>query len=150
VGKPVSGQYEWTYRELDAKRWANFYEVPYYEPRGRVLFDSELLALSCTVAKQFGKVEEYSCLLFAAMFQSSLPKTLDEQECVSCAEECDISAADFHTALRAMKTVKQLDTTIHNAIHTGVFGVPTFVASGELFWGNDRIVLLRHHLYSAL
>jgi 2-hydroxychromene-2-carboxylate isomerase len=28
-GKPVSGQYEWTYRELDAKRWAKLYGVPY-------------------------------------------------------------------------------------------------------------------------
>jgi 2-hydroxychromene-2-carboxylate isomerase len=149
-GKPVSGQYEWAYRELDAKRWANFYEVPYYEPRGRVLFDSELLALSCTVAKQFGKVEEYSCLLFTAMFQSSLPKTIDEEECVIYAEKCGIHAADFHAALRAKETIKQLDTTINKAFHTGVFGVPTFVASGELFWGNDRIVLLRHHLDSAL
>jgi 2-hydroxychromene-2-carboxylate isomerase len=56
-GKPVSGQYEWIYRELDAKRWAKFYGVPYLEPRGRVHFDSELLALSCTAAKCFGKVE---------------------------------------------------------------------------------------------
>jgi 2-hydroxychromene-2-carboxylate isomerase len=39
-GKPVSGQYEWTYRELDTKRWAKFYGVPYLEPRGRVHFDS--------------------------------------------------------------------------------------------------------------
>jgi 2-hydroxychromene-2-carboxylate isomerase len=24
--------------------------------------------------------------------------------------------------------------------------VPSFVVDGELFWGNDRLVLLRHHL----
>jgi 2-hydroxychromene-2-carboxylate isomerase len=27
-----------------------------------------------------------------------------------------------------------------------VFGVPTFVVDGELFWGNDRLVLLEHYL----
>ena len=43
AGKPA-GQYEWTYRELDAQRWAKLYGVPYIEPRGRVEFDSELLA----------------------------------------------------------------------------------------------------------
>ena len=28
----------------------------------------------------------------------------------------------------------------------GVFGVPTFVFEGELFWGGDRIGLLRERL----
>ena len=26
------------------------------------------------------------------------------------------------------------------------FGVPTFVVGDEVFWGNDRLPLLRHHL----
>ena len=72
AGKPASGQYEWTYRELDAQRWAKLYGVPYIEPRGRVNFDSELLALACTAAKRLGKVEQYSRLLFANMFEHSL------------------------------------------------------------------------------
>jgi 2-hydroxychromene-2-carboxylate isomerase len=147
-GKPVSGQYEWSYRELDAKRWADFYGVPYHEPRGRVHFDSELLARACTAANHFGKVEEYSCLLFAAIFQNSLSKIIDENACVICAETCGISAADFRAALTAQEVANQLDTTIDSAFQAGVFGVPTFVASGELFWGNDRIVLLRHYLCS--
>ncbi|MBV1920349.1 MAG: DsbA family protein [Pseudomonadales bacterium] len=28
----------------------------------------------------------------------------------------------------------------------GLFGVPTFVVGDQLFWGNDRLELLRHHL----
>jgi 2-hydroxychromene-2-carboxylate isomerase len=146
-GKPVSGQYEWTYRELDAKRWAKFYGVPYLEPRGRVSFDSELLALSCTAAKYFGKVEEYSRSLFAEMFQDSLSE-INEPECITIAESCGISPIDFKVALRAKDTVKQLDKIINTAFHAGVFGVPTFIASGELFWGNDRIILLSHYLDS--
>jgi 2-hydroxychromene-2-carboxylate isomerase len=146
-GKPVSGQYEWTYRELDAKRWAEFYEVPYLEPRGRVHFDSELLAQACMAAKRLGKVEEYSRLLFAAMFQDSLSE-IDERECIIRAEACAISAIDFQVALRAKETENQLNATINSAFHAGVFGVPTFMVLGELFWGNDRIILLRHYLDS--
>lgn len=145
-GIPVSGQYEWSYRELDAKRWANLYQVPYDEPRGRVKFDSELLAQSCIVAKQFGKVEEYSYLLFAAMFHGSISKVIDAQACVVIAERCGISATDFHAALNTPATISQLDTAISSAVDAGIFGVPTFVTSGELFWGNDRIILLRQHL----
>jgi 2-hydroxychromene-2-carboxylate isomerase len=28
------------------------------------------------------------------------------------------------------------------AIQAGVFGVPSFVVGGEIFWGNDRLPLL--------
>jgi 2-hydroxychromene-2-carboxylate isomerase len=144
-GKPVSTQYQWTYRELDAQRWANLYGVPYREPRGRIDFDSELLAQACTAAKRLGKVAEYSKLLFAAMFQDSLTK-IDEQECTLRAEAISINAVDFQAALMAPVTATQLTTTIDSAIQAGVFGVPTFIIDGEIFWGNDRLVLLRHYL----
>jgi 2-hydroxychromene-2-carboxylate isomerase len=147
-GKPIFSQYEWTYRELDAQRWANLYKIPYIEPRGRVNFDSELLARSCTAAKRLGKVEEYSRLLLAAMFQDSLSK-IDERECIARAERCGISASDFQIALREEETLDRLNITINNALDRGVFGVPTFIALGELFWGNDRIILLREYLTSV-
>ncbi|NES17520.1 MAG: hypothetical protein F6K41_00835 [Symploca sp. SIO3E6] len=43
---------------------------------------------------------------------------------------------------------RQLDASLERALDAGVFGVPTFIVSGELFWGNDRLVLLRHYLLS--
>ena len=148
-GDPISGQYEWTYRELDAKRWAKLYGVPYIEPRGRVNFDSELLARACTAAKQLGKVAEYSHLLFVAIFQDAefldgkaLPTTITVQECIVAAEACGISARDFDAALNAQSTTDRLDRTITQALDAGIFGVPTFIAMNELFWGNDRIILL--------
>ena len=154
-GKPVSTQYEWTYRELDAKRWARLYGIPYLEPRGRVDFDSDLLAQACTAAKRLGKVEEYSRSLFAAMFQDSLfsegkavPTKIDERECIIRAEACGISAVDFQVVLRSQETVTQLTTTIDSAVRIGVFGVPTFIVNDEVFWGNDRLVLLHHYLDS--
>jgi 2-hydroxychromene-2-carboxylate isomerase len=141
----LSGQYEWTYRELDAKRWAKYYSVPYREPRGKVNFDSELLALACTAAKHFGKEAEYSNLLFKAMFADSL-SLIDEKECIMRAEACGISAIEFESWIGAKQTANQLNIAIDRALNSGVFGVPTFIVSEELFWGNDRIVLLRHYL----
>ena len=144
-GNPVSGQYEWTYREQDAKRWAKFYGIPYVEPRSKVNFDSELLALACTTAKRIGKVTEYSRLLFKTIFEDSLSQ-IYEQECFICAEACGIATNNFQSQFKAKETSDQLNATINRALKFGVFGVPTFVVSGELFWGNDRIILLRHYL----
>lgn len=143
-----TGQYAWDYRELDATRWADYYGVTYSEPRGRVIFDSELLARACTAAKQFGRIEEYSHLLFAEMFHTSLPTTIDDRSCLRCAEMCGIPPRDFQSVLIDRQTFNSLDIGIDLAFKLGVFGVPTFITAGELFWGNDRLVLLQQHLRS--
>ncbi len=41
------------------------------------------------------------------------------------------------------------DRIVTEAEEAGVFGVPTFVHEGELFWGTDRIDLLRERLDAA-
>ena len=47
--EPVSGQYDWGYREYDAKCWASFYGIPFREPvEFRV--DPGALALACLAA----------------------------------------------------------------------------------------------------
>jgi 2-hydroxychromene-2-carboxylate isomerase len=143
-----TGQYSWDYRELDAIRWANYYGVTYHEPRGRVNFDSTLLARACIAAKQFDKIAEYSYLLFAEMFHTWLPTTIDDRSCVRCAEMCGISQRDFQAVLIDRQTLDTLDMTIDLAFKLGIFGVPTFITGGELFWGNDRLILLQHHLRS--
>jgi 2-hydroxychromene-2-carboxylate isomerase len=97
--------------------------------------------------QSLGKIEDYSRSLFAAMFQDSLSE-IDRRECIIRAEACGISAIDFQVALEAQETTDRLNATIKTAFHAGVFGVPAFMALGELFWGNDRIILLRHFLGS--
>jgi 2-hydroxychromene-2-carboxylate isomerase len=148
-GFPVSGQYDWSYRELDAKRWAALYRVPFCEPRGRVHFDPQLLALAATAAKRLGSVVAYSHELFAAMFIDA-PREIDVSECVHRAEVCGISGEAFREELASISTSEELAATTERALAAGVFGVPSFVADAELFWGNDRLVLLRNHLASSL
>ena len=146
-GSPVSGQYEWSYRELDATRWAALYGVPFREPRGRVQFDPQLLALAATAAKRLGSVVAYSHALFAAMFVDPLGK-IDVAECVRRAEACGIPGEAFREELGSISTAEELNAATERALAAGVFGVPSFVADAELFWGNDRLVLLRNHLAS--
>jgi 2-hydroxychromene-2-carboxylate isomerase len=145
AGTPVSGQYDWSYRERDAKRWAALYGVSFVEPRGRVEFDPGLLALACTAAKQLGKVEDFSRGLFAAMFIDPLTR-IDLNECMRRAEDCGLPPEEFRRFVGDSRTARELDEVTRKAVDTGVFGVPTFVAGGELFWGNDRLVLLREYL----
>lgn len=142
-GDPISGQYDWSYRTRDAERWAELYGIPFVETRGRVEFDAEALALTATAAKRLGKIEEVTRALFAAVFDGST-SVVDAEECVRRAESCGLAA--FRSELEQPATRKQLEHTMKSAHRAGVFGVPAFVVEGELFWGNDRVVLLKRHL----
>lgn len=148
-GEPVSGQYEWPYRRYDAESWAEYYGVPYREPED-VDFDPRLMARACVAADRLGKVRPYSISLFQAVFVEGVPK-IDEEECARRAEEIDLTRSGFLDSLRSSSVDEQLFETTHEARSKGAFGVPTFVAGDRMFWGNDRLVLLRHYLltYSA-
>ncbi len=41
------------------------------------------------------------------------------------------------------------EPTPQRAIDTGVFGAPTYVVEGELFWGQDRLDFLERRLASG-
>ena len=144
-GGPVSGQYDWGWRRRDAERWAEYYGVPFREPRGAVDFDPRLLARACTAAGALGAVREYSRALFGAMFAGDLTR-IGEEECVRIADGCGITGDRFYFTLRSPEAESRLETTAREAHEAGAFGVPTFVVGDEVFWGNDRLPLLRHHL----
>ena len=45
---------------------------------------------------------------------------------------------------------ERLRLQTERAIQAGVFGVPSFVVDGEIFWGNDRLPLLNAYLQGRL
>ena len=147
-GPPVSGQYDWKYRKLDAQRWAALYGVPFVEPRGRVDFDPELLARAAVAAMRLGYGEAYSLDLFSAMFVDPSVTRLDRDECIRLAARYTLGQNAFTRELEAPATAGALHAVLVRALDHGIFGVPTFVCSNQLFWGNDRISLLRHYLLS--
>lgn len=146
AGSPVSGQYDWDYRERDATRWAAFYGVPYVEPRGRVKFDSRFLALAATAAKRLGHGVDYSRELFSAVFAEAEMTQIDRAETIRRADKCGLSEADFNRELDSDATAVDHERALANAHAAGVFGIPSFVVGSEMFWGNDRLVLVRDYL----
>jgi 2-hydroxychromene-2-carboxylate isomerase len=58
------------------------------------------------------------------------------------AAECDLNGASLQVAAQAPEIKAALREATERAVAAGVFGVPTFVYQGELFWGGDRIDLL--------
>jgi 2-hydroxychromene-2-carboxylate isomerase len=146
-GQPVSGQYDWAYRRQDALRWAAYYGVPYREPDD-VRFEPPRLALAATAAAALGAVAPFSRRLFRALFVDGL-SPLDDAACTRLAGEVGLDEEGFRGTLAQPETAARLAATVEEAAARGLFGVPSFVVGEEVYFGNDRLPLLRHALQNA-
>jgi len=79
------------------------------------------------------------------VFVDDLP-AIDRALCIERAGEAGIDRDAFTNALDNAGTKAERGRVTHKAAEQGAFGVPTFVVGGRLFWGNDRLVLLRNQL----
>jgi 2-hydroxychromene-2-carboxylate isomerase len=143
-GEPRSGQYDWAYRRRDAERWAAYYGVPYREPDD-VAYDPCRLALACTAAAGLGAVAPFSRRLFHALFVTGA-SPLDDEVCTALAREVGLDGGAFRRSLAHPETAARQASTVEEAAARGVFGLPSFVLGEEVYFGNDRLVLLRHAL----
>lgn len=141
-GRPVSGQYDWVYRRFDAACWADYYGVPFREPES-VHLDPRRVALACTAALRQGAVAPFSHRLFRAIFGDGI-SPINDETCVRLAAEAGLDPAAFARTLVEPATEAALATTLNEALAKGVFGVPSFVVDGQVFFGNDRLPLVRH------
>lgn len=60
-------------------------------------------------------------------------------------DECDLPAAHL-AAAQAPEVQARYEAQTQAALDAGVFGAPTYVIEGELFWGQDRLDFVRRAL----
>lgn len=147
-GEPISGQYEWFYRRQDAETWADYYRVPYREPMGRLKFDPRLLTRAALAAGELKKRAAMMRRLFAAVFVDDR-SDIDATTCVNCAVDIGLDRKAFRSAFDDPSIEAERLTIGERASARGVFGVPYFIVGTRGYFGNDRLVLLTHHLKKA-
>ena len=100
------------------------------------VYDSTVAQIGLLYAKQAGVHEAYIGNVFTAFFNRELAP--DDIEAVAAQlEACGCDPAGFATYLdgdgRALH-----DDIRAKAEEAGVFGVPSLIVGGELYWGQDR------------
>lgn len=139
-GEPVSGQYDWSYRRLDAQRWAAYYGVSFVEPPPFAT-DPDRPAIACHAVAPFDAVDRLARRLLDALFVEG--RAMTAELCRACAEELGIAGADYDAALAGPPAQEAHAATLAEALARGAFGVPTFFVGDAMFWGNDRLPLVR-------
>ncbi len=141
-GEPISGQYDWSYRERDAEMWAEYYGIPFREPPNHEL-DFDLLARAATAGKMLDAAGPYGWALCSTAYGSET-WPIDREVCLALAEQVGLARGDLDRLLDDPSPPELLSRTAREAHERGVFGVPSFFFEGQMYWGNDRLVLLEH------
>jgi 2-hydroxychromene-2-carboxylate isomerase len=134
------------YARADLGRWAALYGVPLSgHPKMRAL-DGRRLMRAALAAIEAGHGEAAVKALFEAVWVNGAP--LDSAEDVAAL----LAGAGFAiepAALDAPELDARLDAAAREAAERGVFGAPTFITGGQMFFGNDRLDFLKSHLKAA-
>ncbi len=141
--RSVYSEWKVKYSYLDARRWAN--------RRGglrimgpRKVYDSTPALIGALYAQGEGFFEAYTREVFRRFFERKLE--LDQfEEIADLIRELGHDGAAYRKWAPG-EGAAQLEASIEEAHNDHIFGVPIFALRGELFWGHDRISLLRERL----
>ena len=137
------------YRFLELQRWRDKRAVainlkPKHFPMNPMLADCCVKALDAAG----GDVPSFMAKLFEATFvherDGADPATLEAVLNATGADGRAIVAAAQSPAI-----VAAYEAASRAAIELGIFGSPTYVRDGELFWGQDRLELLEDAIMSG-
>jgi 2-hydroxychromene-2-carboxylate isomerase len=143
-GAPASGQYDAAYRTRDVSMWADYYGIPFRDADWDAL-NWQRLALSAVAADRLGAAGPYTLRLYDGVFGDGMLPMADA-DLAAIAGQSGLDGGKLVALIDDPATQDHHERNLADAIAAGVFGVPAFVTGGQMFWGNDRLVLLRHHL----
>lgn len=130
------------YLYMDARRWANKKGLTIKGPQK--IFDSSIAAVGMLYARQQGKFKAYHDRVYEQFWTRALDIE-DTHAIASLLNEVGADAEGFLAYLDSEGRAKL--TAIQQQAETDeVFGVPLFIVAGEVFWGHDRVPLLREKL----
>lgn len=130
------------YSYMDCRREATRRGLTIRGPRH--IFDSSLSHIGMLYAKQQGNFRPYHHLVYERFWKRELAIE-DPQVLKKALEEVGIDTQGFLDYLNGDGR-RELERIQTEAEKVGVFGVPSYVVNGELFWGAERLVRVRERL----
>lgn len=148
AGQVVSEQrnaHQWRrvkYSYMDCRREATRRGLTIRGPRH--IFDSSLSHIGMLYAKQRGDFRPYHHAVYERFWKRELAIE-DPAVIQQVLDEVGIDAREFPAYLESegREELRRIQTDAEKA---GVFGVPSYLVNGELFWGAERLVRVRERL----
>ena len=130
------------YAYMDMRRWANKRGLTVKGPRR--IYDSSPAAIGMQYAQDQNVFRPYNDRVFDRFWNHQL-EVDDVAALTAVLDEVGADVAGFARYL-ASEGRRRHDAMRLETEKLGIFGVPSFVLDGEIFWGYDRMDLLRERL----
>ena len=93
---------------------------------------------AATFAKQTGRTVSFALAAFRQAFAAGRDLTEADNVLIAAAA-CELHPRAVEKAAATDGVKKALRETTDEAAELGVFGVPSLVVAGEVYWGDDRV-----------
>ena len=145
--RPIQRQ---KYRLAELKRWKSFLGSPIIIEPAHFPYNPALVNLVVVATvNEYGaqKAMELTLCLMKGCWVEDRNMGLTE-EVKKSIESCDLNSDDLLELASNDQTSKDLEKNTQHAIDAGVFGAPTYIINGELYWGQDRLDFVQRSLMS--
>ncbi len=132
-------------RRRDLNRWAAFHQLPFRMPDQFPIKTSRALR-GALVARRHGLEEAYLDAIFHAYWEENDPSIADYDGLRRVAEGLGMDPRQFENQCEQEEIRAELVNETDRALAEGIFGAPTFVIDGEIYWGKDRFEFIEAHL----
>jgi 2-hydroxychromene-2-carboxylate isomerase len=138
------------YRHQELRRWREFLQVPCnLEPAHHPVADRRACYLVIAAMHQGLDWSALSHALLRAVWVEERD-IADHATLVAIADQNGMDGKALLAATHDEAVAAEYQANTDEAIGRGVFGAPTYVYEGELFWGQDRLQMLEWRLTQRL
>jgi 2-hydroxychromene-2-carboxylate isomerase len=138
------------YRHQELRRWREILGIPCnLEPAFHPVADRRACFLVIAAMQQNLDWEKLSYALLRAVWVEER-NIADHSTLAAIADENGMDGKALLTATENAGVESEYQANTDEAVAQGVFGAPTYVFDGELFWGQDRLDMLEWRLRQKL
>ena len=134
MGKPVKSAYMWRDIERRAAKYHIHAQLPAPYPISDLALANQVALLG--MGEGWGK--DFTQTLYRIWFEESV-EAGSEPAITEALHRCQQDPRFILARARSPDTVAALEAETEQATKLGVFGAPSLVVRGEVFWGDDRL-----------
>lgn len=132
------------YLPQDLQAWAAYYQVPLTFPASFPTNTLLAMRIACLI-EDIREQEAFALALFNVHWGHG-EDISDEAVACRMANEAGLDGPALVAGAQAVEAKERLKQNTEEAVSRGAFGAPTFFIGKEMFWGNDRLPLIKHRL----
>jgi len=129
----------------DLQRWAKKYDLPFKRPQNFPIKTARALR-GALAMRQWDLEWPFMEAIFTEYWEKDNGAIGDYAELRKVASAFGVDADEFEAASESPQVRQALIDSTNEARERGVFGAPTMIIEGELYWGKDRLEFIEDHL----